>query len=251
MSRTNYTSEEVIEALKRTSLPTLVVEGTDDVQIFRELEAQIQDRIGDINVFPTGGRNTVLTASKHATDYSTPIAFLADSDLWLFTDNRSNYPDVIFTDGYSIENICARSANINQLICSRKDTAAIWEATLNFLIDWFVAETSYYLNNLECKLDRGIEFLQVTSARVQTNTEFDIRITAAPPPPFDIRSLISSDPIRYIRGKQVLLAASEVLLRCESNKFSVKSLHAIGAKLDNPVFLSLIDIICLRLASTH
>jgi hypothetical protein len=51
--------EEWIALLERSVLPTIIIEGRDDVIVYREFEKKL-----NVDVLPVGGRNTILEIFK-------------------------------------------------------------------------------------------------------------------------------------------------------------------------------------------
>ena len=54
----HLTEDEIVELLKRSSLTSVIVEGKDDMTIYRWIEEKIG--ISKANFLPCGGRNTLL-----------------------------------------------------------------------------------------------------------------------------------------------------------------------------------------------
>ena len=97
------TVDECVALLRRTDLQTVIVEGKDDMQIYQWAERRVG--IQKANVLPVGGRETLLAVYKRRSEFAhLPVAFVADRDLWLFSGIPPGYPDIIWTEGYSIEN---------------------------------------------------------------------------------------------------------------------------------------------------
>ena len=66
---------------------------------------------------PVGGRETLLAVYKRRNEFAhLPVAFVADRDLWLFSGIPPDYPDIIWTEGYSIENDLYADANLENLL---------------------------------------------------------------------------------------------------------------------------------------
>lgn len=97
---------EVISALEHSNLPTVIVEGSDDIIIYRQLE----NHIVGVDVMPVGGRNAVLEIFCNKLTnpklQGKKIAFIADKDIWVTTGIPTEYRHeiLVFTNGYSIEN---------------------------------------------------------------------------------------------------------------------------------------------------
>ncbi len=247
MKSPQYTSEEVIEALKRTSTKTVVVEGKDDAEILRQLEDQLLRRCGDMTIFPVGGRDIVLESSESFKDSTESIAFLADSDVWLYTDDRTRYANVIFTDGYSIENICSKSDQVRGLVENRSSTMKVWLQALETITVWFKSEIAYFLSDQAYSFRTGSDCIEFSSANANLNSNYFDRINSAPPLPTWIAEQIDADPHKHVRGKNLLLTIIETLSSAEGVKFSVKSLHSIGSKLENRHLEQLVNQIVRRL----
>lgn len=242
MATLRYTTDEIIALLKHTKINTIVVEGKDDIDVIRDLESRILQRFESVDFLFAGDKNSVLKIWAHKHEFkNSSVGFLVDSDLWLFTNDREAYPGVIFTKGYSIENICLVCPGLLALCNARNGTATAWTLTINNLVKWFSAEVSYYLSKFNPILDIGIN--QILDA----NNNFDLTKTAEnrihnAPNHFNqlFHSNISSNPLQFIRGKQLLMAMNTVIEKCEGNKISIKTLRAIGSKQENTAIDQLI-----------
>ena len=100
--------ERALYTLKRSRLPTLVVEGCHDQAIYRWIERYL--KVPKIDVLPVGGRDNLLEIYDQRSDFDSqlPVAFMADLDKWVFDElgigGPTDYPDIIWTTGYSLEN---------------------------------------------------------------------------------------------------------------------------------------------------
>ncbi len=112
------TVDELLATLSRTSLPTVVVEGKDDLIVFRQLEYRLST-LG-LSVLAAGGRGAVLELFNRRTEINSGVrvAFVADKDLWVMNGLPDEYLDdrLIFTDGYSIENDVIRDGGLLRLM---------------------------------------------------------------------------------------------------------------------------------------
>ncbi len=99
-----FTLEENIAYLDHSDLSyEVIVEGKDDVIIYRELEKEIDN----VTVLPVGGRKEVLEMFETEQDNpNSKYIFIADKDTWCNTGipEEYNHTHLIFTTGYSIEN---------------------------------------------------------------------------------------------------------------------------------------------------
>lgn len=146
------TPEIIIQTLKRSSLKTVLIEGVDDLQIYRNIELDL-DHL-DIDFLPCGGRSTLLEVYKNKDEVSTRLLFICDNDMWLFVPSKVDKDtDLITTNGYSIENELYQDGlllldslfNVNEI--QRKD-----ELIRNVCL-WFAYEVSKVIlnNNHDCK----------------------------------------------------------------------------------------------------
>ncbi len=109
------TVEELIATLCKTTLPTILVEGTGDVRIYRRLEESIEDLGG--NILICHGRKALLAIFERRSEITSPaLAFLADKDLWLYDRIPEKYDQVIWTEGYSIENDIYEGSSVERLL---------------------------------------------------------------------------------------------------------------------------------------
>jgi len=146
MRKNPFTPDIIIETLKRTKLPTILVEGTDDVLIYREFENKIGCR--KIDFIHCGGRNTVLEIFKRRNEFSTKkVMYIADRDMWVFIPIPTEYSDVYFTTGYSIENdLYTDGEDLFANIFSDDEKLRL-NTILSNVIRWFAFEIDKFMNN--------------------------------------------------------------------------------------------------------
>ena len=150
MPKSDMTVDECVAALRRTDLPTVIVEGTDDMQIYQWAERRVG--IQKANVLPVGGRETLLSVYKRRNEFvQLPVAFVADKDLWLFSGIPPGYPDIIWTQGYSIENDLYAGADLENLL--NADEVDEHRQVLDSIIEWFAFEVEEYLAGREPRVD--------------------------------------------------------------------------------------------------
>ena len=105
----SYSVEEIISELsKPTALLKVLVEGKDDALVYRYIEGKLNDLISIDNkadVIICGGRLELIEVFESREKFkNTKVVFLADKDMWFFVGVPKDYEDIVFTDGYSIEN---------------------------------------------------------------------------------------------------------------------------------------------------
>lgn len=247
MASARYTCDEVIAILKRSSLSSMLVEGTDDIEVVRNLELSLKRDVPDIDFFNAGDRGTVLAVwTRRIEIQPARVSFLADSDLWLFTDDRANYPGVVFTDGYSIENCCVAADAVQSLIFAREETAAVWTTVIENLTKWFAAEIWFAQSGQPFQINRGLETILDPTNGFALKPEILGRIESANEGErVRLETIIRNDPLKVVIGKVLVLAIKSVLEQCEALPVSKKVLLALGSKTENPKFTALVSRITL------
>lgn len=140
------TVDEIIETLKRSSLTTVLVEGVDDVMIYRWLEDEIG--IHNANFFPCGGRNNLLEIYERRAEFSSlKTVFVADKDAFVYINPPEKYNEVIWTNGYSIENDLYYGRAIEKLFSNEE--RVIFLKSLNSFIDYYSFEIENFKNQRE------------------------------------------------------------------------------------------------------
>jgi len=243
MATTRYSTVELIELLKRTRLKTIVVEGGDDIEVLRDLESKLSEHCGPVDFLPAGDKLSVLRIWEQREKLPRDtVGFLVDSDLWLFNAEREKYPKIIFTHGYSIENTCIQSQSVIDLANARRPTQRIWETAIFGLVDWFAAEAAYHLDGQNPILDIGLQQILDVNAEFELTQRAKERIAGAPSSFFTTtRTTVASDPLRFIRGKQLFLALSEVLCKHDGDRTPVRMLKRIGSRTSNMAIDSLVS----------
>ncbi|HLO54733.1 MAG TPA: DUF4435 domain-containing protein [Saprospiraceae bacterium] len=140
------TVDEIIETLKRSSLTTVLVEGVDDVMIYRWLEDEIG--IHNANFFPCGGRINLLEIYRRRAEFShLKTIFVADKDAYVYINPPEEYNDVIWTNGYSIENDLYYGRGIEQLFSNEE--REVFLKSLNSFIEYYSFEIENFQNQRE------------------------------------------------------------------------------------------------------
>ena len=168
MPRPVLTVDEWVAALSHLKYPMLLVEGDDDMRIFRWLV----ERVGNqkVGVEPVGGRKTLLSVYARRDEYADlPVAFLADRDLWLFSGIPPEYPDIIWTQGYSIENDLYAGANLELLLDAHE--VEVHRRLLDAIIKWFAFEVEEYLEGRDAHVDIHINRV-VPPGRTEMDRDF-------------------------------------------------------------------------------
>lgn len=231
MAARHLTDEKVLVGMLRNSrLPTVIVEGKEDHQIYLWVE-RCRD-LQKANVLSVGGRETLLSVYKRRNEFAhLPVAFVADRDLWLFSGIPPGYPDVIWTQGYSIENDLYADANLENLL----DTDEVDEhrQVLDSIIEWFAFEVEEHLAGREARVAthcNQVVHLGETAMDQGFCTRRGFR-----PPNQTLHQQIKGAYQLQLRGKTLF----QVLVRFLSasnraSKHSIFGLYEIAVKMTSP-----------------
>jgi hypothetical protein len=111
--------DEIITVLNMDSrLLSVLVEGPDDIEWFDRIEPLIGKKA---NVIPCGGRPNLLKIFRRRPEFfKVPVAFIADRDIWVFTEIPAENAGIIFTWGYSIENDLIQGLDLHFVLADKE-----------------------------------------------------------------------------------------------------------------------------------
>jgi hypothetical protein len=134
--------DELFELLKRTSIPTVLVEGKDDIIFYRRLEEGLSD-LG-VDMLPAGCKGSVLELRQRITQsqIKTPIAFIVDNDTWVYFGKPEGFDDIITTTGYSIENDLYSDGDLISLLTV--DEKRLFVNEVQLFSRWFALSLDRY-----------------------------------------------------------------------------------------------------------
>lgn len=224
------TPDEIVAELKHRHEPTILVEGDDDIMIYRWMS----ERIGIFNVKPLacGGRSSLLAVYERRAEFShLKTAFVADRDMWLFTAIPPEYSDVVWTEGYSIENDLYAGSNLENLL--DRDEASEHRQVLNCLIEWFAFEVEECRGGKKAQTDIHPNEI-VPLGTVSISQQFAVRRGYRQPDHATVVEIESAYKLK-LRGKTLF----ELLVRYlsapdRSVKHSIKGLYEIAFKTPQP-----------------
>ena len=143
--------EELISTLKHSSIPTILVEGKDDVKIYRWFEEDINKSTSQqVDILPCGCRNKLLNIYDKLQSTLPNVIFIADRDYYIYTTIPEKYSDVVFTTGYSIENDLYHGKDIEKLF--NEDDAAIFGQSMNSYLEYYAREVEKCIEGEEFQL---------------------------------------------------------------------------------------------------
>ena len=192
------TVDHLVDVLRRSRKPNIVVEGDDDVIIYRELTRRIG--ILEVVLLPSGGREKLLQVYNRRDEFAqVPVAFIADQDMWLFSGIEPGYDDVIWTNGYSIENDLYSDATLERLLDANE--VAEHQQILDSISTWFAFAVEEYLAGNAPNLDLHCDAM-VPPGTTELDADFCARQGFRIPDTERVRQIRSTYQL-LLRGKQL------------------------------------------------
>ena len=143
-------ADSLVNILKGSRLPTIVVVGADNANIIGNLVKYLD--VGRVNVESTGERDTLLSVYERRDELAhLPVVFVADQEMKLFTGIPKRYTDIIWTQGYSLKNDLYVDTDLEVLL----EPHEVWrhQQVLNSTIEWFAFEVEEFLRGKPVKMD--------------------------------------------------------------------------------------------------
>ena len=146
-NKTRPTVDEIYALLKRTSLPTVLVEGKDDIIFYRSVEHEL--RKFDVDMLPAGNKNSVLQLREKIKKdpVTAPVMFIVDKDLWVHSSvlMPTDLDDLITTNGYSIENDLFADGELELLLTPAEEVK--FRDELTKFVRWYAVSVSRHLRS--------------------------------------------------------------------------------------------------------
>jgi len=202
--------DEIIATLSRSSLPTVIIEGVDDVVVYRRLE-DIFSEVG-LSVMPVHGRKNVLRIFERLAELKNNknIAFIADKDLWVISGVPPEYVSerLIFTDGYSIENDIFKDCRIRNVM--EREERELFDIELDKFIHWYALTVSRVFRQAD-----DVQLKIFVNRVLDDQAEYNRQITLTDDEvyPVEIYEIVKSDIEKYLRGKSLMQIATRHLMK--------------------------------------
>lgn len=196
----DISTTELISIINRTRLPTVVVEGADDIIAYRQIESDLRDHM--VSVLPAGGREKVLEIFNRRSEISSSksISFIVDQDLWVFRGIPDKYSDnlLVVTDGYSIENDLLRDFDFFDFMTDSEKES-------------FFAELDKYLSWYALAVGRCCDEQEGAALKIHPEHLFKpetyqsmCALTEGESFPTELRETIRNEFLRFVRGKSLV-----------------------------------------------
>jgi len=199
-NKRKLTVDELVSLIIHSDLPTVIVEGDDDIIVYRRIEDMLSD-IG-ISVLQAGGRDPLLKIFEKLDEIPNrdSIAFIADQDTWVFTEipHRYQSPRIVFTDGYSIENDLYRDKNWRGLLVGAERQR--YQDDLDKFLVWYALAVSRKLNEKPVSIDTypGVVVDDQNNDKVMTALE------EGEVYPHELLEKIANDYAKLVRGHSLV-----------------------------------------------
>jgi len=229
---------EMVSYLKKTSLPTILVEGKDDLSVYnRYLESKISSE--DVDVLPCQGRITLLKVFERREEFKySKVVFVADQDMWFFVGIPKEYnAKIIFTNGYSLENDLYIESQFNQLLDEKEITD--FYNLIKELSIWFAFEVERYIKTGLSQCDFTV--YQICPNNV-LDSNFKQKINFVEPSEETV-NIIYKDYTRALRGKTLFQALLKFLATQKHSNIKRETLLELGARFKNTRIESLVSSI--------
>lgn len=226
MSAPRPTVDEIISTLKRSSDPTLLAEGVDDIVALRRLEDEFYEF--SFSIMPLGGRAAVLEVFERRSELPQDclVLFLADKDLWVHTGVPLPYlhDRLIFTDGYSIENDLYRDGKFERLLTASEK--AKFKAELKAFVRWYAIALARKVAGGDAAISTHPAQLLDDSGRMAASTQL---LDGEAEPTAELAAL-EAEYSRILRGKSLMALIIRQLCRpSRPVKHSVRALMEHGS----------------------
>ena len=198
MPHARPTPDELIGLLVRSRLPTIVIEGDDDVIVYRRFEETLK-HIG-VDVLAAGGRESVLEIFRARARFShIKCVFIIDLDTWVLSGIPTEYlaRELITTDGYSIENDIIRDGDLESLLVSAERDE--YEKSVHSLVSWFSFVIDQRRFGHDIPIARHVnELIDTGHTQLKPTLSASINLPTTPSESFE---RIKDDYKKYLRGK--------------------------------------------------
>lgn len=221
------TIDELFELLKRSSLPTVLVEGKDDIIFYRAIEQELAGY--GIDMLPAGNKFSVMELKRRLEEASISIAvvYVVDNDLWIHTPPSSDVKDelLVCSSGYSVENDLYSDGELEEFLTP--DELNIFKSELEKFIKWYALAVSRHLNG---KTENSFRTHPSKLLDDPAHFEKELVLKEGEDYPAELFTDISNRYNVVLRGKSLFaLILRRLSDKKRDIKFSNKQLMAIGA----------------------
>jgi hypothetical protein len=229
-SKSLPTVDEIISSLRRSFIPTILIEGSDDAFIYRKLKLDLHDT--PVSLQPCGGRSNLFSIYDRRHAFSDKnVVFVADRDAYRFIGIPENRKEIIFTTGYCIENDIYEGSNIHKFLDEEDITP---HSLLRTVIGkWVAFEVDRFIKNSPShnSLSISAHINVVSPPSLNSICPLFSKSINYEEPPQEIADRVINEYSLNIRGKQLFQMLSRFLAKKgRFSSFSEKNLIEIALK---------------------
>lgn len=217
--------DELISSINRSSLPYIIIEGTDDVVIYRWILDDI-DCVGMLE--PRGGCGGVRKIFDRRNEITNDkVIFICDKDVRVYMDEfQEECEEMIYTEGYSIENDLYQGKKIEEQLFEKKDKE-LFSMALNSFLRYYACEIEKFKDNKDYDLKRKPEsILDHKDYSLKMNLLIDFK-----EPPTECINYINDNYDILLRGHSLFKLVRMILHRPNRNsKYEISNLYELCYK---------------------
>lgn len=155
MANKYLTDDELIATINHSSEPYIIIEGPDDVMIYRWI-------LDDINctsmLEPRNGCGGVKNIYNRRNEITNPkVVFICDKDTYVYTNTiPEKYKDILYTEGYSVENDLYSGKKLESVLFDKKDKD-LFSIALDSFLRYYACELEKFNNRMDYDFKRKPE----------------------------------------------------------------------------------------------
>ncbi|MCZ4260138.1 DUF4435 domain-containing protein [Limimaricola sp. G21655-S1] len=245
-NRSRPTVNETFELIKRSSLPTVLVEGNDDIIFYRRVEEELSHL--QVDILPAGNKDAVIELMEKLDELTTapPLVYVVDKDLWVHGTPEwvARWDRLITTNGYSVENDLFRDGDLVSLLT--KDELEAFTADVEIFVRWYALAVHRILSG-------KVSAFRTHPGKVLDNKDFyeeETSLNEGEEYPEELRKAIMTEYDLSLRGKSLLSLLHRQLSKDGRRiKYSTKQLIEFGASRKGKKFERLRDLIELKIGT--
>lgn len=193
------TTDEIVKTIKHSSDLIILVEGIDDIRIYRWILESIGKEDCLVSTF---GCNTLKDVFKRKNEFEDKnVVFITDRDILVYSDSiPSEYNGIVFTRGYSIENDLYQGKKFYDDFFDEKDKELFDKALDSFLL--------YYAKELDNLNENKIYNFREKPEKILDKKDFELKKELYPdsPQPTD-------ESLNHLKEKYDLLVRGHSLFK--------------------------------------
>lgn len=226
------TIDEIVNTLQRSYLPTILIEGTDDIFVYRWLKSRVDYSL--VSLQACGGRNSLFSIHDRKNEFlDKNVIFVADKDAFRFDGIPKERESIIFTSGYCIENDIFEGSNILSFIDDEDEDDH--NLLREIIGKWFAFQLNkYYDLNTESQcmsLSVATHINTISPKGLGSICPYHAASIGYSEPNNDLISLIMNEYNLNVRGKQLFQMLSRFLSKKgRFSSFSDKNLIEVALK---------------------